>query len=190
MRRALPWLTTLLLLLGTLGSADAQPSFWAPGHRYRPAQHQGSIAPAIGAGIGLGAVGFLVGGWTAYSLPGPCEGEDDRCVVAAFWGAAAGGTFGMALGVHLGNHRRGNLGLDFLTAGAVWGLGIGIALDWFDAKDTAVNLAFVTIPIAQLAATVAVERAVGRARLRDRDLRVSVVPHGGSGATLAASVAF
>ena len=189
MRRAGPWLTTPLLLLGTLSSADAQPSFWALGHRYRPVQHQGSIAPAIGAGIGLGVVGFLVGGLTAHSLAGPCEGEDYSCLEAAFFGAAAGGTFGMALGVHLGNHRRGDLALDFLTGGAVWGLGIGITLA-FDDNDTAAGIAFVTIPIAQLAATVAVERAVGRARLRDRNLRVSVVPHGGRGATLAASVAF
>ena len=37
-----------------------------------------------------------------------------------------GGTLGMALGVHIGNGRRANLALDFLTASAVWGAGVGL----------------------------------------------------------------
>jgi hypothetical protein len=56
----------------------------------------------------------------------------------------------MALGVHLGNRRRGSLPLDVISG---WDGGVTTA-------------AFVGIPIAQLAATVVVERASGRARAR------------------------
>ncbi len=95
----------------------------------------------------------------------------------------------MALGVHLGNKRRGNLALDFVTGAAIWGAGIGIAAasDW---DDTVTGVAFVMIPIAQLVSTVAVERAIGQSRLRRERASVSLMPRVDGGAMLVGRVAF
>lgn len=147
--------------------------------------------PSIGAGVGLGLVGWGLGGLTGAVLSENCaDHEDDYCQLAAFLvGAAAGGTFGMALGVHLGNHRRGSLPLDFLTGALVWGTGIGIAAatGWDDAATTT---AAITIPIAQLIVTVAVERATGRARARDNTVGVFVLPRPDGRMGLGTSVRF
>jgi hypothetical protein len=148
---------------------------------------QGSVGGSIAAGIGTGLAGFLVGGLTASAMASSCTSAEYCQLEAAFYGAAAGGTLGMALGVHLGNHRQGNFALDFLTGAAVWGTGIGIAAasHW---DGGAIVAAFVVIPLAQLATTVAVERAVGRSKARR--LGVVVVPRLGGGATLAGSLQF
>jgi hypothetical protein len=151
-------------------------------------QDQGSAAASIGAGIGLGVAGFLAGGLIGSGSASNCTSSDFCQLEAAFYGAAAGGTFGMALGVHLGNGRRGNLALDFLTGALVWGAGIGIAAA--SNSETGYTVAFVTIPIVQLVTTVVVERAVGRSRSRRGDIRVAAVPRVSGGAALAASVAF
>ena len=93
----------------------------APGHHL-----------VIGAGTGLGLVGFVVGGIAAVAITGNRTGDGIWDLEPLFYGAAAGGTLGMALGVHLGNKRRGNLALDIVTGAAIWGAGIGIvtASDW------------------------------------------------------------
>ncbi len=145
-----------------------------------------SLGRSISYGVGLGLAGFLVGGYTAVTLARDCIG--DYCgLEAAFFGAAAGGTFGMALGVHLGNRRRGNFLLDFVTGAAIWGAGIGIAAssDW-DGDVT--KIAFVTIPFVQLAGTVTVERATGRSRTTDRDIAVLIAPGPDGSAVLAVSL--
>jgi hypothetical protein len=188
MRSVLFALAPPLLLLIPVPAAHAQ-SLAPAAARQRGAEDQGSAGGSIVAGLGLGLAGFLVGGLTAASTVKDCPHSEGPCspqLEAAFYGAATGGTFGMALGVHLGNHRRGNLALDFLTGAAVWGAGIGIAAasGW----DTGVTLgAVVAIPIIQLATTVKVERAVGRSRARR--LSVFVVPQM-SRTTFGASVAF
>jgi hypothetical protein len=188
MRTALFALAPALLLL-ILPVAHGQ-SLGPPAAHQGGIDDQGSAGAAIVAGLGLGLAGFLVGGLTAASTVKDCphsEGPCSRQLEAAFYGAATGGTFGMALGVHLGNHRRGNLALDFLTGAAVWGAGVGIAAasGW----DTGVTVgAFVAIPIIQLASTVKVERAVGRSRARR--LSVFVAPQRSGRTTFGASVPF
>jgi ABC-type uncharacterized transport system permease subunit len=119
------------------------------------------VADPIVGGLVLGGVGFVLGAGIAAAVAQDCTSSEYSVWEAAFYGAAAGGTLGMATGVHLGNGRRGNLLLDLLTAAAVWGIGIGIAAasDW---NNTVTRVAFVSIPVAQLTATIAVERALGR----------------------------
>lgn len=154
------------------------------GHHQEMVQDQGSAAASIGAGIGLSLAGFAAGAWIASAMA-----SRDRKFEAAVYGMSAGGTFGMALGVHLGNRRRGNLALNFLTGAVVLGAGIGIwAASNYD--DTVGKVAVVTTPIVALVSTVAVERAVGRSRSRRGDIAVAVVPVVSGGAGLAVSVAF
>jgi len=188
MQRSLRALVVPLVLVTVLRPSHAQRlSSPAVGRQFATREEgQGSAGGSIAAGIGLGLAGFLGGGLTASTMARHCTSNEYCQLEAAFYGAAAGGTLGMALGVHLGNHRRGNFALDFLTGAAVWGAGIGVAAatHW----DTGVTwAAFITIPIAQLATTVAVERGTGRSKARR--LSLVVVPNAVHGARLAGSVA-
>jgi len=149
----------------------------------------GSPAKAYALGAGLGLGGFFSGGLVGIALSSGCQG-DEYCGLEGFLiGAAVGGTLGMAIGVHLGNDRRGSLPLDFLTGAGIWGIGIGAAAisDW---DDTVTAIAAIGVPIAQLLGTVAVERATGRSRTRSSPGPVSVYvgPQPGGGAVLAAAV--
>src|SRR5262245_22689949 len=191
-----------VLLAATFACAEAQDDSTRTFQRSRtdslpapaPARHaltqqdQGSAKPALLNGVGWGFPGFLVGALIGASVAGNCAGEEECKLEGAFYGAAAGGTLGLALGVHHGNRCRGNFALDFLTGAAVWGAGIGIvsASDW---DNTVSVISFITIPVAQLASTVAVERAVGRSRARSRGPTVCVLPLAG-GAELRGSVSF
>lgn len=167
---------------GRLGAARQTPGSLDP-------QNQGSVISPILAGAGLGIAGFVAGGLTGAALARDCTGSEYCVLQAAFFGAAAGGTVGLAVGVHLGNHQRGSLPLDLLAGAVAWGTGIGIAAasDW---DETVTWVAFATIPLAQLASTVAVERAVAHARARPKGLAISVLPHRAGGVTLAASLSF
>lgn len=134
------------------------------GHQTEPAPgDRGSVGRAIGFGVLFGAAGFVAGALIGDAASDECDFSSDLCIAeAAFYGAAGGGTLGMAAGVHLGNHRQGNVLLDFLVAGAVWGTGIAIAFGTDD--DTTQLVTLIAIPVVQLGATVAVERATGRRR--------------------------
>lgn len=137
-----------------------------------------------GAAIGVG--GFLVGGLAGIAIA-DCPGSDDDGFCAlegAFFGAAALGTIGLATGVHLGNDRRGSYALDLATAGGIWGAAIGLlaANGW---PDTATTATFIALPIVQLVATVAVERAVGDRRARRSNApELSLAPTPGGGYAL------
>ena len=147
--------------------------------------------PSIGAGLGLGLGGWAVGGFSAAYLARDCsDHEDDYCEITAFLiGAAIGGTFGMALGVHAGNGWRGNLALDFLTGALVWGAGIGLAAasGW---AEPLTQVVLVTVPVAQLVTTILVERATGLARARDQTVSVLILPQPDGRMGLGASIRF
>lgn len=179
------WPVTLVLLGTATSMGHAQQIMQRD--LEAPLQEQEYPSASIGAGIGLGVVGFAAGAFAALVMTQDCTEVD--CLEAAFYGAAAGGTFGMALGVHLGNKRRGSLALDFVTGTAIWGAGIEIAeaSNW---DDTVTGVAFVAIPNAQLASTVAVERATGRSRLRGPRVNISVVPRFDGGAMFAGRIVY
>jgi hypothetical protein len=175
------------LLVSTVITAAQAQTPTLPGDQPQLILDQGSATRPVLMGIGLGAAGFFVGGLTGLVLANDCSGE--MCDAGPFlFGAAAGGTLGLALGAHLGNHRRGNLALDFLTGAAIWGAGLGIvaATGW---DETAATAAAVTVPIVQLAGTVMVERAVGRSRAMHR-MSLAIAPDLRGGARVAAAVPF
>ncbi len=138
----------------------------------------GSRWGAYGAAAGIGALGFVAGGLAASQVDQDCE--DLGCLEAPFYGAALLGTIGVAVGAHLGNGRRGNLGLDLLTSAGIWGLGIGPIIASQSGDDLAVAM-FLAVPIVQVLLTTEVERATGRARVRQsaERLSVSLVPLAG-----------
>jgi len=131
--------------------------------------------PVLGGAL-LGLGGWVVGGVVGAAIGTPCD--HDFCELEGFiYGAAVGGTVGLALGTHLGNRRRGNFALDVLTGGAVWFASLGAyhALGGdLGEKDAAA--VWVLEPIVQFVATVAVDRAVGRAREKRRRAQLLVIP--------------
>jgi hypothetical protein len=132
----------------------------------------------------LGLAGFALGAYIGGHQGRNCSCDGEGGLEQAFYGAAIGGTAGMALGIHLGNRRRGNFLIDFVTAGAIWGGGmaLGSALHW---RGEAPLIILTGIPIAQLAITTSVERANGRAHDRESaaaTVRILPAPGGGMAA--------
>lgn len=178
--RGLPVEIALLifLLAGRSSSLAAQESYSPPtldvlpdspyGHvsvlaPYRlSSQNDGSATASLGWGLGLGAAGILLGGAIGLGVA-DCPAEEECELQGAFYGAAAGETLGMALGIHIGNRRRGSFALDIVTATLISGTGIGVAYasDW---DNEVTLLALVAVPIAQLIGVTLLERAVGRKR--------------------------
>ena len=157
-------------------------------------QDQGSVAGPILAGVGLGAVGFVAGAFIGFGSAGCHSGtSDELCGLGeAIIGGAAGGTLGLALGVHLGNGKRGNFALDLLiaTATAAGGVALVAKSGVIRQESEMGTIAVAAIPLVELASTVVVERTVGRSRARSRRLTLSVLPQAGGGVALGGSVAW
>jgi len=118
------------------------------------------------AAAGLGILGWGIGAVGTVLVTPPCDTQ--HCVFEAiFYGGAAGGGLGLAAGAHLGNRRRGKVLLDLATSGAVWGVAYLVMRSFSEAENYGAMVATaIILPPVQLAATVAVERATGRARAR------------------------
>jgi hypothetical protein len=100
-------------------------------------------------GVLLGAGGLIGGGLIGQHLEGsPCE----DCIIGPFFGALAGESLAIPLGVHLGNGRRGDVGPALAASLGIGAAGLGAALL---SEKAAVLLA---IPVLQIAASIAIER--------------------------------
>jgi hypothetical protein len=128
-----------------------------------------------GALVGLG--GWVAGGVVGATSAGDSCGHEFCELEGFIYGAAAGGTVGLALGTHLGNRRRGSFPLDVLSGAAVWFASLGVyhAMG-HDLGETASAAVWVVEPVAQFITTVVVERATGRARDRRHAPQLSVIP--------------
>ncbi len=162
---------TVLALIGLLAAtaplaAQQRATAWErwnapilfPDRIAAPTSRHGSTVAMVAAGLGGGTVGFFAGGFVGYELGGGnliCG--DDACgLEEAAYGAIAGESILLPLGVHLANHRRGNYGLSLLASAALGGFGI-----------LAVNASndgspLIVVPIAQLVTSVLIERATSR----------------------------
>jgi len=124
----------------------------------------GAAIRARVAAAGLGLLGWGVGAVAGHAIQGDCF-EEYCGLEGIFYGGAAGGGMGLAVGAHLGNRRRGSFPLDVLTSGAVWGVGYALMSSFANDGDGAgVVLTAIMLPPTQLVATVLVERATGRSR--------------------------
>lgn len=145
------------LIRTSVGPAQAAPS---PLQTERSPRARGSVIRALGFGLLLGGAGFVAGALVGDAASRECDNADDICIPqAAFYGAAGGGTLGMATGVHLGNRREGKFLLDLLAATAVWSTGIAVAAGSDD--ETLQAAVLIAIPVVQLGTTVLVERSTG-----------------------------
>lgn len=111
------------------------------------------------AGVATGAVAMVAGGHIGYALGGGSRvcGDDPCGFEEAMYGAAVGISLGIPLGVHLANRSRGSFGTELATSLAIGALGMTLALG---ANNGVVLLA---VPIAQLVASIAIERHTGMA---------------------------
>jgi hypothetical protein len=158
--RSLVALTLSMGLSGTLATAPLQSQEIPP----EPAV----IAPVL-SGLGLGAVGFFGGALVGAGLSEGCDGYYCELGSAAL-AALIGESVGMGIGVHLGNRRRGSLGLDILTAA---GSATGALIVLNAVEDDEGDLLLLAL-VLQTTATVTVERTTGRNR--ERRAALSVVP--------------
>ena len=130
-----------------------------------------SFARPLFTAAGLGALGWGLGALAGREIEASCTGSHCRGE-AVLLGGAAGGGVGLALGANWGNRRRGSLPLDLITSAVVWGAGVALIAKFYrDENWTAGAATGIALPVAQLFATVVVERATGRARDRGREQR-------------------
>jgi hypothetical protein len=117
-----------------------------------PRSRDNTAALVLG-GVAGAAVGMLVGGVAGVkSYEGHCE---DCFLPGLFYGAAAGGSAALPLGVHVANGRRGSYGTSLLASLAIGGAGVGLAAA---TDEYGVLLA---VPVVQLVSAVLIERRTG-----------------------------
>jgi len=168
-------LTGLFLTLAT-GAAESQqlprqfpalcPDAACAASAYvQVAPEPGIHSPLLGA-AGLGLLGWGLGALTGRAIQGDCIKEFCE-LEGIFYGGAAGGGLGLAVGAHLGNRRRGNVLLNLVVSGAVWAAGYAAMRSFTrNGAGAGVLLTAIVLPPTQLTATVLVERATGRSRAR------------------------
>jgi hypothetical protein len=169
--RHLRWIGAVLML-AALGNGRAAGQRLAPAFQStstdapRSGSVRSPVAPPASVGgssvlaaAGLGLLGWGVGALAGNAIAGDCGVEFCR-FEGIFYGGAAGGGLGLALGAHLGNHRRGSFPLDLLASGVVWALGYG-AMAYSVAQDNDMGrvITAIVLPPVQLLVTVIIEGA-------------------------------
>ena len=115
---------------------------------------KGNVGGMILGGVALGAAGLFGGALIGDRFQRyPCE----DCIEGAFFGALAGESLTIPLGVHLADRRRGNLAPALAASIGIGALGLGAAAvtdQW------GILLA---IPVFQVAASIGIERHTAHA---------------------------
>lgn len=158
--RTLPrqWLPSVELSaryrVGTVGGARRPET--APGG-------EGLGRPIVGGIVG-GAVGAVAGFYAGALADGGCRGDggdEDSCILAGFAGALVGESLGIPLGVYLAEHRRGSYPLAALASLGITALGFGAMGLVGDSGPPAQGI-WVLVPVAQIGASIAIERRTHR----------------------------
>ena len=166
--RLVPWLVLVALVLppGALEaqrlatnpfpSLDSRPSRAHAGPAAaldRPGTHPALLAVS---GVVGGAAGLLAGGYVGSRLT---EDDCEDCFfIGGAYGAVAGWTTGIPLGVHLANGGRGRFLPSLAASIAIGTVGVGAAA----ASDTYEIM--IAVPVLQLVSSILIERATSSAR--------------------------
>lgn len=129
---------------------------WTPPARLTstaPRPSDSNTGGMVLGGLLLGAGGLFAGALVGDRFQSfPCE----DCIEGAFYGALAGESLAIPLGVHLANRRQGSVGAALAASFAIGALGVGAATvtgDW---------TLMLAVPIAQIASSIAIERRTAR----------------------------
>lgn len=166
-------IVSALLLAAVAVGAEAQrlpprlSQAAAPVHQ-EPADtefHEGAMALGGVLGVvGGTTVGAVLGVVVHKSLSGPCDYENFGCLEGGAIGFLIGEPAGVAAGVHWANHSRGNYVIELATNAAilVGGLLLGSRLNNSSSGDAAGTMLLIGVPVAQIAASIAIEKATTR----------------------------
>ncbi|MDZ7288985.1 MAG: zinc ribbon domain-containing protein [candidate division KSB1 bacterium] len=123
-------------------------------------RRQGSVAGPVAGGLWAGAIGLFAGGLIGARIDeASSDGYEEWDGLAGLViGAPIGEALLLPVGVHLANRRQGNLPLALFASIGIAGAGIGLAAAAEDGR------ILIAIPVAQLAACVAIERATSHSR--------------------------
>ncbi len=166
-------LTALLLLsllpVAGLSAQSAQVSTfarWSPPPvggqvaALRPASSSGgaSVVGMTAGGLLGGAVGFAGGALIGATLGGGNAicGDDACGLEEAAYGAIAGQSILLPLGVHIAHGRRGNYGFSLITSVVIGAAGIVVV----DATND--GAPFIAVPVLQLVSSILIERATSK----------------------------
>jgi hypothetical protein len=122
-------------------------------------QQQRSTTRLVTFGLLGGGIGLVAGGLLG-AVIGNDEDDSEHGWIDALRGSVIGGTIGesigLAGGVHLANHRQGSFSLGALASLAIGGVGAALVVENQDPP--AAPIILVATPIAQLIATILIER--------------------------------
>jgi hypothetical protein len=150
-----------LLLLATEANAQGprrSAHFDLPAPRLQPlVQQTAPVGNMMFGGLVGGAIGFFAFGFAGALIADSQadEGGDGFEALGGFViGAVIGESLMLPLGVHVANKRRGDYALELLASAAIAGAGVGLTAAMED-----MGIVFLpAIPIAQMAASIAIER--------------------------------
>lgn len=135
------------------------PSIDAPGESVDPSilafpRNQTNPAVMATGGVIGGVVGVFAGALVGARLT---EHDCEDCgLVGAVYGAVAGGSALLPLGVHVANRGRGNFGMSLLSSLAIGGVGLAVA---HESNSAAV---MIPVPILQIVSSILIERKTER----------------------------
>ena len=159
------WPCALLLLLATEVGAQGprrNAHFDLPAAHAQPLiQQPAPVGNMIFGGLVGGAIGFFAFGF-AGALIADSQAADGGDGFEALGGFVVGSVIGesvlLPLGVHVANERRGDFALELLASAAIAGVGVCLT----SAMEDMAIVFLPAIPVAQLAASIAIERRAMR----------------------------
>jgi hypothetical protein len=125
-------------------------------------RQRGLGAPEIGGGVIVGFAGGTIlgfaGAYTGAYLAtrNRCSGEDCG-LAAAILGFLVGESVGIATGTHIGAGGKGNLLLEAVVTTAITAAGVAVIAGYHNSSSSAIPITLGLMPLAQLAAVLAIE---------------------------------
>ncbi|HEX2091714.1 MAG TPA: hypothetical protein VHG28_04895 [Longimicrobiaceae bacterium] len=164
--RLLTLLAVVLILVTSPLAAQLRPAPLPPAHAARVSLPAAALDRGDGASLPLLAVGGVVGGTVGvfvgavagmYTACAPRPDEEGCFLRGLMPGVVAGESLLLPVGVHLVNGRRGSFGLSLLASAGLGAAGWGL-LEATHYNEPAAPVIVTVVPLAQLAAAIAIER--------------------------------
>lgn len=140
------------------GEARAAPPVFLAVGSAGARQEAGATAALVGAGLAGGAVGAVAGFYLGALMASGDDGGDLDFLSGAVAGAAIGEGLLLPYGVHLANRKAGSYPVSALVSLGLAAAGLA-ALEAVHYDPPGAPIVLVAVPVAQIAASIAIERA-------------------------------